>query len=391
LVLRDLIWFNIILNLLVGVIVGTMIYKQFHRTKFNQKAFFNGELIHQDNLVFETIFSPLDQYLMIVNQDGKIIHLTKPWIDLLNIKNKLDNLNLKKLIDLSPKFWSMINKVLATEKKETLKWEVGPKVFQSSILPIRYHQKFYGVIVTANDITKIEQLEKIQSDFLADISHEIKTPIAAIIGASEILNQRERKLSFKQRQEFQGMIASESARLQRLIDELTDLSRIGTHGFQTLIKSKFLLLTLIDEVLKLFQIEQKKKGVKIVIEVPSNLEIFADRDKFFLILANLLSNAIRYTDQGLITISSKIHDQSLIIQVKDTGQGIEPNNLERIFDRFYRTDMARSRIAGGTGLGLAITRAIIQAHQGTIHAQSELEKGTTFTITLPHLRQPNKT
>ena len=98
-----------------------------------------------------------------------------------------------------------------------------------------------------------------------------------------------------------------------------------------------------------------------------------------------MSNAIRYTEKGNISIITELKNQNLIIYFSDTGQGIEPQNLDRIFDRFYRTDSARTRVGGGTGLGLAITRAIVQAHQGTIEVASKLGKGTTFTITIPHL------
>jgi len=339
---------------------------------------------HQHQKLLAQLFSQLDQMVMLINQEGQILYQTKVWTKIFRI-GVFGNLKVNDLRG-APTLWASINQAIATEKGNQCQWEFDKRTYQSTLSPMVLDKTFIGVLLTAIDVTKMIQLEKIQSDFLADISHEIKTPLAAILGASEILNQRERKLSAKQRQEFQTMIASESARLQRLIVELTDLSRIGTHGFQTLIKSKFLLIALLEDVLKIFQIEQVKKAIQIVIEVPSTLEVFADRDKFFLIMSNLLSNAIRYTDRGFITISSEIKNQSLIIQVKDTGQGIEPNNLERIFDRFYRTDMARTRVGGGTGLGLAITRAIIQAHQGTIQAQSELKKGTTFIITLPHLR-----
>jgi signal transduction histidine kinase len=98
-----------------------------------------------------------------------------------------------------------------------------------------------------------------------------------------------------------------------------------------------------------------------------------------------MSNAIRYTDQGHIQVSSEVKNQTLIIYFTDTGRGIEPKSLARIFDRFYRTDAARTRVSGGSGLGLAITRAIVQAHQGTIEVASQLGKGTTFTLTIPYL------
>lgn len=329
------------------------------------------------------IFKQLDQYILIIQADSMISEFTQPWLELFSIAS--DTTISMKDLRVAPKLWSTINQGLATEKGAQFQWELFNKNFQSSLTPLFIDQVFYGVMVTAIDITKISQLEQIQSDFLADISHEIKTPLAAILGASEILNQSKRKLTTEETKEFQSMIASESSRLQRLINELTDLSKIGTHGFQTLIKSEFSIQDLFNEVKQVHQLELEKKSLQFKLKVPKELNIFVDRDKFFLIFSNLLSNAIRYTDKGYIQVSTEIKNQTLIIYFSDTGRGVEPKNLARIFDRFYRTDAARTRVMGGTGLGLAITRAIIQAHQGTIEVASQLGKGTTFTLTIPHL------
>jgi two-component system phosphate regulon sensor histidine kinase PhoR len=337
----------------------------------------------EDINLLTKIFQQLDQYILIVQADGKIAEFTQPWLELLTL-NDNQGISMKDL-RIAPKLWSTINQGLATEKGAQFQWELTSKTFQSLLSPIIINQTFYGVMVTAVDITKISQLEQIQSDFLADISHEIKTPLAAILGASEILNQSTRKLTIQETKEFQEMIASESSRLQRLINELTDLSKIGTHGFQTLIKTKFSMLELLNEVKQVHQLELEKKELQFKLKIPKDLNIFVDRDKFFLIFSNLMSNAIRYTDKGYIQITSELKNQNLILYFTDTGRGIEPKNLARIFDRFYRTDAARTRVSGGSGLGLAITRAIIQAHQGTIEVSSQLGKGTTFTLTIPHL------
>lgn len=336
-----------------------------------------------DNKIVNTMFSQLDQYVLLINSEGKIIEATKLWYEAFEFPvNRALVLNdFRK----SAKLWSTINQGLATEKGAQFRWELGQRIFQGSSFPLMIEMTFYGLLVTAIDITKISQLETIQSDFLADISHEIKTPLAAILGASEILNQTERKLTKEETKDFQSMIVSESSRLQRLIHELTDLSKIGNHGFQTLIKSKILLHDLLAEVEAIYQIQLKEKGLTVQYIIPKNLELFVDRDKFFRIFSNLLSNAIRYTDKGQIRITTEIKKQNLILYFSDTGQGIEPQNLDRIFDRFYRTDSARTRVGGGTGLGLAITRAIVQAHQGTIEVTSKQGQGTTFTITIPHL------
>lgn len=334
-----------------------------------------------ESRLIKTIFQTLETLTLIIQEDGKIIFFTPPWLKLFNESTSLSMSHMRR----APKLWSTLNQGVATEKGAQFQWELDQRVFRSTMAPLIYNHQFIGLMVTAVDITKETQLELIQSDFLADISHEIKTPLAAILGASEILNQTNRKLTAKETKEFQSMIVSESSRLKRLIHELTDLSRIGNHGFQTLIKSQFSLVELLMEVMKVHQIDLEAKQLKFNIDISENQLIFVDRDKFFLIFSNLLSNAIRYTDRGKISCKVEVKNQNLIIFFSDTGRGIEPQNLERIFDRFYRTDAARSREIGGTGLGLAITRAIIQAHQGTIEVTSKIDKGTMFTITIPHI------
>ena len=337
----------------------------------------------EENKVLRAIFAQLDQYVLLINREGKILEATHLWYEVFEyLPTRSLSLNdFRK----SAKLWSTINQGLATEKGAQFRWELGQRMFQGSLFPLMIDKTFYGLLVTAIDITKISQLETIQSDFLADISHEIKTPLAAILGASEILNQNERKLTNDETKDFQSMIVSESSRLQRLIHELTDLSKIGNHGFQTLIKSKISLRELFTEVEAIYQIQLKEKGLSVQYTIPKILEVFVDRDKFFRIFSNLFSNAIRYTDKGYIQIRTEVKNRNLILYFSDTGHGIEPQNLDRIFDRFYRTDSARTRVGGGTGLGLAITRAIVQAHQGTIEVTSKIGQGTTFTITIPHL------
>jgi two-component system, OmpR family, phosphate regulon sensor histidine kinase PhoR len=361
------------------VLFGIQLTTQLKLSKVNTQSKATTAL--DNHSLMTMIFAQLDPMVMVINQDGQSQYLTRSWKQLFQIL-ELDKPSINAFRN-APTLWSTINQSLATERELQCEWELNKKIYQSKISPLIINGQFYGLLVTAFDITKISQLEKIQSDFLADISHEIKTPLAAILGASEILNQKQRKLTVKESNEFQSMIASESARLQRLIHELTDLSKIGTHGFQTLIKSTFSLKDLIKEIEQTFQIDLHKKNLKLNLLISDDVVAFADRDKFFLIFSNLISNAIRYTETGSITVKSETKNHTLVIEVIDTGLGIEPQNLERIFDRFYRTDAARSRNGGGSGLGLAITRAIIQAHQGAIQVKSEINKGTTFTITLP--------
>jgi signal transduction histidine kinase len=259
-------------------------------------------------------------------------------------------------------------------------------VYQTRIQPLHIDQTFFGLFISIHDITSTNKLDQLQTEFLGDLSHELKTPLAAIIGASEILNQTERKLTPKERTMFTEIIKKESNRMQRLMDELSHLTLLDNKLFSTLIKSEFVLYDLLVEVIEIHTLELEKKKLTVSLDESCKTIVFLDRDKAFQIFSNLLSNAIRYTDVGGVTFRSDVVQKHTIIYVSDTGAGIEPQNMTRVFNRFYRTDFARNRVQGGSGLGLAITRAIIEAHDGKIDVQSAIGKGTTFSLTLPNIR-----
>jgi signal transduction histidine kinase len=335
----------------------------------------------QTTFLLKSLIELNDLPLLVMTSDGKVLLRSK------GIQGVFDHV-IEKLEDLKQysTFWSVTNQSLALENGATFDWENKGKVYQTRIQPLHFHQTFFGLFITIDDITSTFKLDQLQTEFLGDLSHELKTPLAAIIGASDILNQTERKLTPKERIMFTEIIKKESNRMQRLMDELNHLSLLDNKLFSTLIKSEFLLHDLLQEVVDVHTLELEKKKLKVVVDETCKTVVFLDRDKAFQIFSNLLSNAIRYTDQGGITVRCDIVQKHTIIHLTDTGVGIEPQNMARVFNRFYRTDFARNRVQGGSGLGLAITRAIIEAHHGKIDVQSVLGKGTTFSITLPNIR-----
>lgn len=284
-----------------------------------------------------------------------------------------------------PTLWSNLQQALAIETGSTIEWDFEKKRIQSRIIPLKFESTFFGLFVMSSDITHQFQLDQVQTEFLADISHELKTPLAAIIGASDILNRPDAKLSPKQRISFLEIVEKESGRMKRLIDELTHLSRLDNSLFSTLIKSEFSLKELLLDVEQVHRPALEERHLYLTIDKSCETIVFLDRDKAFQIFSNLVSNAIRYTQKGGITINAQVINKHTIISVSDSGAGIEPQNLPRIFDRFFRTDFARNRVEGGSGLGLAITRAIIEAHKGTIQVKSTFGVGTTFILSLPNL------
>lgn len=238
-----------------------------------------------------------------------------------------------------------------------------------------------GLLLIAEDVTDVRKLERIRKDFVANVSHELGTPLTSIKGFAETLKE---DLSQEQRNRFVDIILVESNRLQALTKDLLSLSDIEN------IDKKMPLEPIhtkarIEACLEMLEAIAEQKNISLSCEMPSSLSDLQGKALWFdQIIINLVDNAIKYTsEQGKIKLSLKEKEDNLIIQVADTGIGIPKESLDRIFERFYRVDKARSRKAGGTGLGLAIVKHIVIAFAGTIHVESELNMGTTFTVTLP--------
>lgn len=239
-----------------------------------------------------------------------------------------------------------------------------------------------GAVLVLYDITEFKNLELIRKDFVANVSHELKTPITSIKGFAETLldGAMDEKDT---REKFIGIIYEESKRLQLLIEDLLILSKLERSEFQLDI-STINIDTIINNIIPIIKQRAEKKGILFSVKVDHSLELAGDKEKLKQVLINLLNNAINYTPENkeISLHIDEIHEK-IRIQVRDTGIGIDQKYLPRIFERFYRVDKARSRNKGGTGLGLAIVKHIVEVHYGTIEVDSEMDKGTTFTIYLP--------
>ena len=248
-------------------------------------------------------------------------------------------------------------------------------------------EEILGVLVVIQDITKVKKLEQMRSDFVANVSHELKTPLTSIKGFSETLKIVEDK---ETRDKFLDIINIEAERLSRLINDILTLSELENKDLkESESPEKININESVYEVYSITKQVAKNKNINVSYE-PLDKEIFilGDRDKFKQMLINIVDNAIKYTNnEGSVYISLRINGNNLIISVKDTGIGIPKEHIPRLFERFYRVDKGRSRDSGGTGLGLAIVKHILVLFQGKIKVNSEINKGTIFTITLPLINE----
>jgi two-component system phosphate regulon sensor histidine kinase PhoR len=240
-----------------------------------------------------------------------------------------------------------------------------------------------GAVLVLHDISEIRRLERVRAEFVANVSHELKTPITAIKGFAETLLEGA-LYNPRSCEEFVNIIADEAERLNRLINDLLSLSRIESRELRLQLEPLELgheIKQIADMIRPRFQ----KKELALSVLAPGKPVVAqADRDRLEQVLLNLLENSLMYTPSGgRVEVAVREEEGMAVVSVRDTGIGIPPDDLPRIFERFYRVDRARSRKLGGTGLGLAIVKHIVDAHGGRVWVESELGQGSTFYFTLP--------
>jgi two-component system phosphate regulon sensor histidine kinase PhoR len=279
----------------------------------------------------------------------------------------------------------MIDEVFETKEKLARQLQfavhIERKHFDVSCAPIvNKHKKVRGIVVVFHDITAIKKLENTRKDFVANVSHELKTPVTSLIGFTETLldGAREDK---ELEDQFLHIMLHEGRRLQSLITDLLELSKIEREHF-VLQWASVSLSDVLGSVLLILREKAEAKKIKLEHLQGDEGLIAGDAFRIRQIMINLISNAISYTpENGRVSIAIHERKSEADLVISDTGMGIEQDQIPRIFERFYRVDKARSRDSGGTGLGLAIVKHLVEAHDGKIHVTSVPGKGSTFTIT----------
>jgi two-component system phosphate regulon sensor histidine kinase PhoR len=277
--------------------------------------------------------------------------------------------------------YKLIYQTKASKKEEFYFKNILP---QKSIEEVNEDVELWAV-QHKEEIEILRKNEVFRKEFLLNLSHELKTPIFAIQGYIDtLLNGAIDNMEVSKK--FLGNASKNIDRLVNLLDDLDEITKLES-GEQLLIKQNFVIQDLIKEVFESLSIKADEKKIKCFIksgcELP--LTVHADKEKIRMVIINLVDNAIKYGKQnGTIEGSAyKIYGKKILVEISDDGYGIAEEHLPRIFERFYRTDLARSRRAGGSGLGLSIVKHIIEAHEDTIHVRSKIEVGSTFGFILP--------
>jgi two-component system phosphate regulon sensor histidine kinase PhoR len=346
----------------------------------------NTSWIDREN--FETILSSMVEGVIVINSKGKIEHASPNFCQLLELRSKETQNKL---------YWEVIwNQEINDSIKEALLHKravrkeiniIGPEdsFFSMQISPVMDGEdKLLSLIAVFHDITELKKLEKIRAEFVANVSHELKTPLTAIKGFVETLktSAKDDPVALAR---FLDIIDKQAQRLENLVNDLLILSSIEFKE----VKMNFMAESLNKIVCSVMALQKKiieDKGHQVTVDIPEDLpKILVDRQRMEQVFLNLLDNAVKFTAPGgKISIQAKWDKPYVCVELKDNGTGIPPEHLSRVFERFYRADKARSRdAAGGTGLGLAIVHQIVTAHQGKIEVESSPEVGSTFRIFLP--------
>lgn len=341
----------------------------------------NMNEISSEKSKLETILLHLTDGVLAFNLDGKLIHANLAGKKMLSLKSeksfeeifsKLDiDINLEKIIYLQD--WASSEEMVA----------FGDKFFNVFFAPFRDEEnRPNGVVAVVQDITEQAKLDSMRKEFVANVSHELKTPLTSIKTYSETILEQD--LDEESRIKFMNVILNEANRMSKLISDLLQLSRIDYKKI-TWNKSNFSIAELAKQVCEKHKIQAEKKEQILECYITSTVpEVYGDKDGIERVITNIVTNSIKYTPEGgnIKVYVGAVHDDAYI-KIIDNGIGIPKEDIARVFERFYRVDKARSREMGGTGLGLPIAREIVEANGGSIDIKSEVGKGTEVIIKVP--------
>lgn len=349
-----------------------------------------SEATRQKNEI-ETILLHLADGVISFDIKGNITHINKAAKSALGLNEKNTFKDLAKKIDLD----FTMEKIIFLEKMGTQSKHINleGKYYDTFFAPLKNEDGFAeGIIVVLQDITQHVTLNEMRKRFVADVSHELKTPITSILGYSEILLDEERPASEEQAKKFKKRIILEAERMNELVSDLLILSKYDTNNVKK-IKEEVDIVELVKDRTDFMQNEAEEKGLELKCTVTSEVpNIIADRMGIDRVITNIISNSIKYTEKGSIKIFIGYAANNVYIKVIDTGIGISEKDLERIFERFYRVDDSRVRgnKKGGSGLGLSIVKKIVDENNGIIEVKSKLGEGTEVVIRFPGIKENTK-
>jgi two-component system phosphate regulon sensor histidine kinase PhoR len=324
--------------------------------------------------------------LLVIDADMRVVASNRAARDLFSLVDS--PINLRRLTELTrnPAIYdAFLDAVRGTERAGVKVETYGPtkRVFDLRVVPLRaeHGRGANGAVGVFFDVTRLERLELVRQEFLSNVSHELRTPLTSIMALAETLEAGAID-DQKHNRRFLSIIQRNAARMHRLIDDILELGAIEAGNVRVRPESVS-LQALVDDVVASLSAAAEARSVVVHNLVDSGVKVFVDPHRAVQILTNLIENAIKFNREGGSVTIKHHRDRGDRISVADTGEGIPAHHLDRLFERFYRADRARSRELGGTGLGLAIVKHLVKAHGGEVTVESHFGAGTQFTIELP--------
>lgn len=342
----------------------------------------------------EAVFKSMIEGVLVVDNRGRLIRANDTALNIFNlplnyhpgaVTESIRNVDLSRFVR------EILSGGHVSEEDVVLYLAEGERYFHLSGTPMHDGSgNKTGAMVVLNDITRTKKLEDIRREFVANVSHELKTPITSINGFVETLldGALENKLEAKR---FLEIIHRQAKRLDAIINDLLKLSRIEREDDLGAIElHRQALLPVLNNCLEMCAVAAGEKGIELILDGGPGITAFTNQSLLEQAVTNLVVNAIKYSSEGgEVRIKSWQDEEKIQIAVSDNGCGIAREHLSRLFERFYRSDKARSRKLGGTGLGLAIVKHIVRAHGGEVKVESSPGHGSTFTIILPNTTRPS--
>lgn len=393
------IWIITLIGILVGLILSSFIAFKFsarivtpitrHIKSINKELFRTIEDLKDKNVKMDAILNSMNSSIIGVDSELKILLYNTSTLKIFT-KGKDTEIVGKSLIELIRN--SEINDfIIDTIKNNKINsgevhiYSPFDRILNVTTAPIRSkddNNTTSGGVVVMDDITNLKKLEQIRTEFVSNVTHELKTPLTSIKGFIETLKNgaiENREIAYS----FLDIIDIEAERLTILINDILNLSEIETKQQDTNISS-YMASDVVNEVIPMLEEVAARKDVKIHWNIDNSAKMQVNKDRIKQLLINIIDNAVKYNyENGEIFVNVARSVSGIEIRIKDTGIGIAEENLTRIFERFYRVDKGRSRSMGGTGLGLSIVKHIVNLYNGTIKINSTVGKGTEFIINLP--------
>jgi two-component system phosphate regulon sensor histidine kinase PhoR len=334
----------------------------------------------------QAVLSSMDEGVLAVDRKERIIHMNRVAGEILGVNHRNAKRELIEQVVRYANLQEFIKAVLGSQRNLArdlrLIGDVEKQIQASGRVLRSADGTSIGALVVLRDVTQLRHLETVRSDFVANVSHELKTPITSIKGFVETLLSDD-WIHEPDILRFLEIINQQVGRMNAIIDDLLTLSRLEQKEGHVM-KETVQLATALENAVYLCQLQAAKKNITIEMTCQEDLRLPMNAALIEQALVNLIINAVKYSEPDKkVLILADPQDDHVVIYVKDEGFGIEHKHLDRLFERFYRVDTARSRKMGGTGLGLSIVKHIVQAHDGTIKVESKVGAGTTFTIRLP--------